>query len=171
VGIVNQEFARRIFGSIEMAIGGYYKLSDGARVQVVGVTEEGKYATITESPQSAMFLPLLQRPSSTDWIVVRSHRDPGKLGTVIRSTLHQLDPGLPVVIEARLDEINAALFPPQVASISLGVLGVMGSMLAMTGIFGLAAYSVSKRMRELGIRAALGAQRKQTLKSGLGARL
>jgi len=100
--------------------------------------------------------------------VVRSSRNPEQLGTAIRSTLHQMDAGLPVVIETRLDEIGGALFPPQIASIALGVLGGMGAILAITGIFGLAAYSISKRLRELGLRVALGAQRKQILKAALG---
>ena len=91
-----------------------------------------------------------------------------QLGSAIRSALHEIDAAIPVVIETRLDEIGGALFPPQVASISLGVLGIMGAMLSITGIFGMAAYSVSKRLRELGIRIALGAQRKQVLQAALG---
>jgi ABC-type antimicrobial peptide transport system permease subunit len=54
------------------------------------------------------------------------------------------------------------------AALSLGVLGAMGAILSVTGSFGLAAYSVSKRLRELGIRMALGAQRKEVLKAALG---
>ena len=72
------------------------------------------------------------------------------------------------MIETRLDEIAGALFPPQVATVALGVLGAMGGMLSITGIFGMAAHSVSKRLRELGIRVALGAQRKQVVKAALG---
>ena len=64
----------------------------------------------------------------------------------------------------RLDEIGGVLFPPHMAAVSLGVMGVMGAMLSITGIFGMAAYSVSKRLRELGIRVALGAQRKEVLR-------
>jgi ABC-type antimicrobial peptide transport system permease subunit len=60
------------------------------------------------------------------------------------------------------------LFPSQMASLALGVMGGMGAMLAITGIFGMAAYSVSKRLRELGIRVALGAQRKEILQAALG---
>jgi predicted permease len=168
VAIVNREFARTLFGSVQNSIGAYYKLPNGTRVQVVGVTEQGKYATITESSKPAMFLPLLQWPSSTDWMVVRSSRAPGELVEAIRGALHQVNPGLPVIIETRMDEINGVLFPPQVASISLGVLGGMGAVLAITGIFGMAAYSISKRLRELGIRVALGAQRRQILKAALG---
>jgi ABC-type antimicrobial peptide transport system permease subunit len=168
VAIVNREFASRIFGSVEKAIGSRYKISDGTQIQVVGVAEDGKYSTLTEDPHPAMFLPVLQFPANSSWMVVRSTRDPQQLGTVIRDTLHQLDAGLPVTIETRYDEIGANLFPSRMATIALGVMGVMGALLSITGIFGMAAYSVSKRMRELGIRVALGAQRKQVLQAALG---
>jgi predicted permease len=168
VGIVNKEFASRIFGSVQNAIGSYYKLPDGTRVQVVGVAQNGKYGKLTEAQQPAMFLPIAQYPGSSAWLVVRSSRNAEQLGAAVRTTLHQIDAGLPVAIETRLDEIAAALFPPQVASAALGVLGGMGAMLAITGIFGMATYSVSKRLRELGIRLALGAQRRQILKAAVG---
>jgi predicted permease len=168
VAVVNREFARKIFGSVKNAISGYYKMPDGTRIQVVGVAEEGKYGKLTEDPQLAMFLPILQWPSGTAWLVVRSSRDAQQLGMAIRSTLRQLDAGLPVVIEMRLDEIGGNLFPAQVATVSLGVMGVIGALLSITGIFGMAAYSVSKRLRELGIRVALGAQRKQVVQAALG---
>jgi hypothetical protein len=64
--------------------------------------------------------------------------------------------------------LDIALFPSRVATVALGVLGLMGAMLSITGIFGMAAYSVSKRLRELGIRMALGAQRKEVLQAALG---
>jgi len=168
VAVVNQEFARKIFGSVNNAIGGYYKMPDGTRIQVVGIAENGKYGKLTEDPQLAMFLPILQFPSNSAWLVVRSSRDPQQLGASIRGTLHQLYAGLPVAIEMRLDEIGGQLFPAQMATVSLGVLGAMGAMLSITGIFGMAAYSVSKRLRELGIRVALGAQRKEVLQAALG---
>jgi len=168
IAVVNQEFARKIFGSVAKAIGSYYKLPDGTRIQVVGVAQNGKYGKLTEEPQPAMFLPILQWPSNSAWMVVRSNGDPQPLGPAIRSALHRLDAGLPVVVEMRLDEIGGALFPPQVASVTLGVMGAMGAMLSITGIFGMAAYSVSKRLRELGIRVALGAQRKQVVQAALG---
>jgi ABC-type antimicrobial peptide transport system permease subunit len=165
---VNREFARKIFGSVKNAIGGYYKMPDGTRIQVVGVAEDGKYASLTEDPHAAMFLPILQWPSSAAWLVVRSSRDIHQLGTAVRATLHQLDAALPVKIETRYDEMVTVLFPSQMATVSLGVMGLMGAMLSITGIFGMAAYSVSKRLRELGIRVALGAQRKQVLQAALG---
>jgi predicted permease len=168
VAVVNREFARRIFGSVTSAMGGFFKMPDGTRVQVVGIAEEGKYNSLTEDPKPAMFLPILQAPSSSTCLVVRSSRDPRQLGPAVRSALRQLDAGLPVYIQTRYQELDAILFGPRMATLSLGVLGVLGAMLAVTGIFGMAAYSVSKRLRELGIRVALGGQRKEVLRVALG---
>jgi predicted permease len=169
VAVVNQEFARKIFGSVSSALGRYYKMLDGTRVQVVGIAEDGKYtANLAEDPQLAMFLPLLQSPASDTWLVLRSSRDRQQLAAVITSKLRDVDPGLPAFIQTWNEEMNGALFAPRIATASLGVLGLMGAMLSITGIFGMAAYSVSKRLRELGIRIALGAQRKEVLEAALG---
>jgi predicted permease len=170
VAVVNEEFARRIFGSVTNALGGYYKLRTGARIQVVGVVEQGKYTSFAENPQPAMFFPILQAPSTATWLVVRSDRDPQQLAPAIRSTLRGVDAGLPFTITPWADELESGtvMFGPRMATASLGVLGVMGAMLSVTGIFGLAAYSLSKRKRELGIRMALGAQRSEVLQAALG---
>jgi predicted permease len=172
VAVINQMFARKIFGSVTKALGGYYKIDDGTRVQVVGIVEDGKYWQMSEDPQPAMFLSFLQWPSTQTSLVVRADqnmgRDPQQLADAMRRTLLNLDAGLPFDIQTWNRELDLALFPSHVATIALGVLGGMGAMLAITGIFGLAAYTVSKRLRELGIRIALGAQRKEVLKAALG---
>jgi ABC-type lipoprotein release transport system permease subunit len=169
VAVVNQQFARRIFGSKTGAIGRYYKLPDGTRVQVVGIVEHGKYtANLAEDPQPAMFLAVLQSPSNEAWTVVRSDRDPRLLAAAIKNKLRDLDAGLPAFIQTWKDEMSGAPFAPRMATLSLGVLGVMGATLSITGIFGMAAYSVSKRLKELGIRIALGAQRNEVLQAALG---
>jgi ABC-type antimicrobial peptide transport system permease subunit len=111
---------------------------------------------------------VLQWPSTSTYLVVRSGRDPQQLAAAIRTTLRQLDAGLPVFIQTRSKELEFILFGPRMATLALGVLGGMGAMLAVTGIFGMAAYSVSKRLRELGLRVALGAQRKELLQTALG---
>jgi ABC-type antimicrobial peptide transport system permease subunit len=135
---------------------------------VVGVVEDGKYASLAEDPQAAMFYPILQSPSSQICAVVRSDGDPQRLVGAIQSTVQDLDAGLPFTIRTWNQELESALFPSRMATMSLGVLGVMGAMLSITGIFGMAAYSVSKRLRELGIRMALGARRKEVLQAALG---
>ena len=168
VAVVNRQFAQKIFGSVTSAMGHYYKMRDGTRIQVVGIAEDGKYGSLTENPVAVMFLPILQSPSTSTQLVVRSSRDPQLLAAAMRSALRKLDAGLPVLIESRDKPMDTLLFGPRMATVSLGVLGVMGAMLSITGIFGIAAYSVSKRLKELGIRIALGAQRREVLAAALG---
>src|SRR5246127_1513377 len=168
VAVVNREFASKILGSVPDAVGRYFKLQDGTRVRVVGLVEDGKYVNLTEDQQPAMFFPLLQSPASWIWLVVRSSRDPQQLAAAMRSVLRDIDPGMVLAIRPWSTELAGTLFPSRMATVSLGVLGMMGAMLSITGIFGMAAYSVSKRLRELGIRVALGAQRKEVLQAALG---
>jgi predicted permease len=168
VAVVNREFAGKLFGSVTATIGRLFTLQDGTRVQIVGVVEDGKYLSLTEDQQPAIFLASLQSPSSQSYVVVRSHRDPQQLAAAIRSKLRELDAGLPADISTWNTMLDVVLFPARVATVSLGVLGAMGAMLSVTGIFGLAAYSLSKRLKELGIRMALGAQRKEVLQAALG---
>jgi ABC-type antimicrobial peptide transport system permease subunit len=132
------------------------------------VVEDGKYQTITQDQQPAMFLPNLQSPASASYLVVRSHRDPQEVAAAMRARLRALDSGLPVDTKTWNELLAVVLFPSRVATVSLGVMGMMGAMLSITGIFGMAAYSVSKRFRELGIRVALGAQRIEVLQAVLG---
>jgi FtsX-like permease family protein/MacB-like protein len=172
VAVVNKEFARKVFVSADRAIGHFYKMKDGTRIQVVGIAEDGKYNTLTEDPVPVIFVPILQSPSTSTMLVLRARPglDNGRLQTAeaMRNALRHLDTGLQVSIETRDRTLAAVLFGPRMATISLGVLGVMGAMLSITGIFGMAAYSVSKRLKELGIRVALGAQHKEVLQAALG---
>jgi predicted permease len=169
IALVNRLFASRMFGSAASALGQYYKVDDGTRIQVVGIVEDGKYSpNIAEDLRPAMFLPILQSPSTDAWLVVRSNRNPQQLAAAIRTKLRELDAGLPTFIQTWNQAMDGALFPSRMAALSLGVLGVMGAMLSVTGIFGIAAYSVTKRLKELGIRVALGAQRKELLQAALG---
>jgi predicted permease len=168
VAAINEEFAREVFNSVPNAMGRYFKMPDGTRIQVVGVVEQGKYASLTEDPQTAMFFPILQVPSSQTSLVVRSSDAPQQLSAAVRSRLRDLDAGLDVMIQTRSEAMDFVFFPSHVGTVALGLLGVMGALLSVTGIFGMAAYSVSKRRRELGIRIALGAQRKEVLQAALG---
>ncbi len=180
VAVINGEFARKLFGSVDGAIGRFYKMRDGTRIQVVGVAEDGKYYSLTEDPQPAVFVPILQSPSIATTLIVRagphpirsssnvSGNAPDFLAAAMRNTLRRLDAGMPVIVETRAAPLAITLFGPRMATLALGVLGVMGAMLSITGIFGMAAYSVSKRLKELGIRVALGAQRREVLQAALG---
>lgn len=166
VAVVNQEFARKVIGTPD-AVGRYFKVLSGERIQVVGIVKDGKYMSLTESPHAAMFRPILQAPSSLSFFVVRSERGP-ELAADARATLRGVDAGLPVFIQTWYEDLNGVLFPSRVATASLGVLGALGALLSVTGIFGMAAYSVSRRLKELGIRIALGAQTREVLHAALG---
>jgi predicted permease len=168
VAVINETFARKIFGSVDNAIGRYFKPEVGSRLQVVGVVQDGKYYQMTEEPRLAMFVSSLQSPSAQTILLVRSQRDQQQLASDIRVTMKELDPGLPFQLNQWSDAMSWSLIPSRVASVALAALGIMGAMLAITGIFGMAAYSVSKRLKELGIRMALGAQRREVLTAALG---
>ena len=168
VALVNRTFAVKVFGSVSQALGGYFKYWGGKRAEVVGVVEDGKYRTLTEDQQPAMFFSFQQQPDSGTWLELRSMQDPAQVSRAAEQTLHRLDPGLPLEMNTWDQEMDSALFAARVATVALGVLGLLGAMLAVTGIFGMASYVVTKRMRELGIRVALGAGQKQVLGTALG---
>jgi predicted permease len=168
VAIINREFARKVFGSVDKAIGGHFKFWGGQRAEVVGVVEDGKYETLTEDQKPAMFFSFLQHVSSNTWMIVRSQRDPQEIATALQRSMRGLDPAMPLEIKTWNSELDSALFAARVATVSLGVLGLLGAMLAITGIFGMASYTVSKRFRELGIRIALGADQRKVLIAALG---
>ncbi len=168
VALVNEKFAVKLFGSVEKAIGGHFKYWGGKRAEVIGVVEDGKYRSLTEDQQPAMFFSFQQQNSSETWLVVRSNRSDAELANAIDKAVHSLDSSLPIKISTWNSEMNGALFAARVATVSLGVLGLLGAMLAVTGVFGMASYAVSKRLRELGIRVALGASQRQILHTSLG---
>jgi predicted permease len=168
VAIVNKQFAIKVFGSVNKAIGGHFKYWSGTRAEVIGVVEDGKYRTMTEDQQPAMFFSFQQQQSSGTWLLVKSKRDTEEISKALQTTLHGLDSSLPFAVKTWNQEMSSALFAARVATVALGVLGLLGGMLAVTGIFGMASHTVSKRLRELGIRMALGARRKEVLRAALG---
>ena len=169
VALVNRTFAVKVFGSVEKAIGGHFKLWGGSqRAEVVGVVEDGRYRTLTEDQKPAMFFSFQQHQESDTWIVIRSERDLSEMTAAIVRTLHGLDSSIPLITGTWTQEMDTALFAARVASVALGALGLLGAMLAITGVFGMASYVVSKRLRELGIRIALGAGRREVLGASLG---
>ncbi len=166
VAIVNQTFARKVFGTTN-AVGRYFTRS-GPRIQVIGIVADGKYNTLTEDPTAAMFLPSAQGPDTRTVFVVRSRAGDAATAAAIHDAFSRLDPNLPVEIGSWTQEMGMALFPSVAATVALGIMGGLAAMLAVTGIFGMASYAVSKRMRELGLRVALGASRGQVLTAALG---
>jgi predicted permease len=166
VAIVNETFARKMFGK-SSAIGKPFLLYGGTLYQIVGVVQDGKYRTLTEEPKTAMFFPLAQMPDSNTILVVRSSRGGSEIAADLQHMLSGIAPDVPFTIQSWPSALGVIYFPAQVAAAALGIMGLLAAMLAVTGIFGMAAYSVSKRMKELGIRIALGAQPAQLMRSAL----
>ncbi len=135
-------------------------------VQIIGVTETGKYEYLGEDPKPAIFLPVAQTGTGWTTLVVRSSLPPQTLTPLLRKTVQELDPDLALFDAGSLkDQLSLPLFPARIAAIALGVFGLLALMLASTGLFALMAYAVSRRTREIGIRMALGAQPVQVLRS------
>jgi hypothetical protein len=166
VAIVNATFARKMWGEAP-AIGLRFILR-GNLTEVVGVAEDGKYHDLEESPQPAVYLPLSQSEQSETVFVVRSRRTPGEMAAALQRTLSGIEPNVPITVQGWPDALADVLFPARAATVALGVMGLLAAMLAVTGIFGMAAYSVSRRMKELGIRVALGARQTQVMSAAVG---
>jgi predicted permease len=168
VAIVNQEFARRLFHS-ENAVGRYFKNRSGVSVQIVGIMADGKHFTLSEVPQAAAFFPMSQEGDTRTSLIVRTRRDTADMVATIRGVIRDLDRAVPIEESGPWNsQLALSFFPSQVATVALGIFGAFGLLLSIAGTFGLASYTVSKRLRELSIRVALGAQAKQILSAALG---
>ena len=169
VAIINQALARQLFG-MSSAVGKRFRTGPGPNtVDVVGVVEDGKYAALTERPRPALFRPASQVYRSGTNVFVRSHLPAGQVAALTRRTIAALDPDFPVVYTGTLRDVTSLAFLPALAAtVALGACGALGIMLAVTGMYGLAAYSVSARTREIGIRVAVGGTASQVLRAVLG---
>ena len=168
VAIVNQEFARRLFHT-DQAVGRYFKNRDGVSIQIVGIVPDGKYFILSEDPEAAAFFPISQKVSTSTALVVRTQRDTADMVAAIRGVVLDLDRAVPIRdLGPWNTQLALSFFPIEVATVALGLFGAFGLLLSIAGTFGLASYTVSKRMRELSIRVALGAQANQILSAALG---
>jgi predicted permease len=166
VAIVNRTFARRLFGN-GPAVGQRYRGGDKTLYTIVGVVEDGKYEFLTEDAEPAEFVALTQNHERETTLVVRSTLPPSQMAGALNGLVHGMDSSLPVTIGPWEQSLALVMFPARAATIALGTMGLLAALLAITGVFGMAAYTVSKRMRELGIRMALGARRVQVMKAAL----
>jgi predicted permease len=166
VAVVNATFAREMWGDTP-AIGQRFIVLGHLR-EVVGVIEDGKYNEIAESPLPGFYLPLSQNEQANTIFVVRSHQAQNEMAAALERTLSGFAPDASITVQSWPDAMGGALFPARASTGALGAMGLLAAMLALTGIFGMAAYNVSRRMKELGIRVALGARAKHVMSTAVG---
>jgi predicted permease len=167
VAIVNETFAGA-FGNSGKIGWRFRRGAGGPPIEVVGIVEDGKYQTLTESPRRAVFFPILQQGNMTTMIVARSSRPQAEIASEIRERLRQLDADLPLYALGGLDAALAFVFVPAwAATITLNAFAALAAVLIATGVYGLAAYTVARRTREISIRVAVGARPAHVLKAVL----
>ena len=141
----------------------------GAEREVIGVVETGKYASLGEEPKEFMYLPHREQFSFAMTLLARTRTDPPAVLGRIRDIVRGMDSDMPLYdVRTMEDHMGIALLPARLGGEVLGAFGLLGLLLAAVGVYGVMAYSVAQRTRELGIRIAVGADRSSVIRLVLG---
>ncbi len=168
VAIINKTMAR-FYWPKEDPIGKRFRVESevGPPLEIIGVSADGKYQFVVEDAQASFYVPLAQNYSSRRTLQIRSEESPQLLASAVQHQIHTLNSEMPVLDARSMKEVleeNWGFFALRLGANVAAVLGLMGMVLAVVGVYGVVSYTTTERTREIGIRRALGARRGDILR-------